>query len=106
MNIKDVNYLLKKTLFQAWTQYFYMATWIWTLCYAIDIRIALKEKPSNELYYHLAAWIIPAILTTIGLSLLYFPEAEYDYIHTQLVHLNCFFHFQLSHFAFTYQSID
>lgn len=53
-----------------------MATWIWTLCYAIDMRLILKEKAGYPKYYHLAAWTIPAILTFLGLSLLYFPDAK------------------------------
>ncbi|XP_044732040.1 G-protein coupled receptor 143-like [Chrysoperla carnea] len=63
-------------IFSAWTQYFYMATWIWTLCYAIDMRLILKEKEGYPQYYHLAAWTIPAVLTFLGLSLLYFPDAK------------------------------
>ncbi|XP_017772413.1 PREDICTED: G-protein coupled receptor 143-like [Nicrophorus vespilloides] len=60
----------------AWTQYFYTATWIWTLCYAIDMRLILADKESHTKIYHLVAWTVPAILTTIGLSLLYFPNAN------------------------------
>ncbi|RZB39866.1 G-protein coupled receptor 143 [Asbolus verrucosus] len=57
-------------------QYFYTATWIWTLIYAIDMRFILSEQASKTKYYHLAAWILPAILTTTGLSLLYLPDAN------------------------------
>ncbi|CAG9760843.1 unnamed protein product [Ceutorhynchus assimilis] len=60
----------------ALTQYFYTSTWIWTLCYAIDMRFVLKQAESCHKHYHCFAWTIPAILTTIGLSLLYYPNAN------------------------------
>ncbi|XP_014203551.1 G-protein coupled receptor 143-like [Copidosoma floridanum] len=60
----------------AWVQYFYMATWIWTLCYAIDMKLLLGERVGRPLLYHLFAWLSPAFLTTFGLSLLYYPDAD------------------------------
>ncbi|XP_020707665.2 G-protein coupled receptor 143-like isoform X1 [Athalia rosae] len=60
----------------AWTQYFYMATWIWTLCYAIDMRLLLSERQGYPYYYHAVAWICPAIVTIFGLSILYIPDAN------------------------------
>ncbi|KAK5644691.1 hypothetical protein RI129_005991 [Pyrocoelia pectoralis] len=63
-------------LSSAWIQYFYTSTWVWTLCYAIDMRLILNEKSERIKLYHIAAWIIPAILTAIGLSLLYYPDAN------------------------------
>ncbi|OXU24776.1 G-protein coupled receptor 143 isoform X2 [Nasonia vitripennis] len=60
----------------AWTQYFYMATWIWTLCYAIDMKLLLGERVGRPLWYHMFAWICPAILTTFGLTILYVPDAN------------------------------
>jgi len=60
----------------AWIQYFYTSTWVWTLCYAIDMRFILSEKEERLRLYHLAAWIIPALLTIAGLCLLYFPDAN------------------------------
>ncbi|CAH0554404.1 unnamed protein product [Brassicogethes aeneus] len=60
----------------ALTQYFYTATWVWTLCYAIDMRLVLSQKDSRLNHYHLAAWLIPAFLTFVGLSLLYIPDAN------------------------------
>lgn len=61
----------------AWTQYFYTATWMWTLCYAIDMRLILGDKRERIKWYHLASWIIPALLTSVGLSILYIPDAKY-----------------------------
>lgn len=60
----------------AWTQYFYTATWIWTLCYAIDMRLILADKKERIKWYHFVSWVIPAILTTIGLTILYLPDAN------------------------------
>ncbi|XP_046595895.1 G-protein coupled receptor 143 isoform X1 [Neodiprion lecontei] len=65
----------------AWTQYFYTATWIWTLCYAIDMRLLLIERPGHPRYYHAVAWMCPAILTTFGLSILYTPDAKCSSCH-------------------------
>lgn len=61
---------------QAWTQYFYMATWIWTLCYAIDMKLLLGDRSGHPTCYHAFAWICPAILTTFGLAILYVPDAK------------------------------
>ncbi|XP_018336904.1 G-protein coupled receptor 143-like [Agrilus planipennis] len=60
----------------AWVQYFYIASWIWTLCYAIDMKLVLSEKDSWFASYHIAAWLISAVLTTAGLGLLYLPDAN------------------------------
>ncbi|KAI4460924.1 g-protein coupled receptor [Holotrichia oblita] len=75
-DLQDDASVLFCAISSAWIQYFYTSTWIWTLCYTIDIKLVLSEKRSNSLYYHLAAWIIPAFFTTIGLSLLYIPDAQ------------------------------
>ncbi|XP_034938021.1 G-protein coupled receptor 143-like [Chelonus insularis] len=64
------------TISSAWIQYFYMSTWIWTLCYAIDMRLLLGEKTGKPIWYHAAAWACPAILTTFGLAILYIPDAN------------------------------
>lgn len=60
----------------AWIQYFYTATWIWTMCYAIDVRLVLKEREGFPLWYHSTSWGLPAVLTAIGLSILYSPDAK------------------------------
>lgn len=59
----------------AWTQYFYTATWLWTLFYAIDTWLTLQGRDSNSTLYHSIAWGIPAATTSIGLSILYIPNA-------------------------------
>ena len=65
-----------RKIYQAWTQYFYMATWIWTLCYAIDMKLLLGDRSGHPTCYHAFAWICPAILTTFGLTILYIPDAK------------------------------
>ncbi|XP_045491369.1 G-protein coupled receptor 143-like [Colias croceus] len=59
----------------AWTQYFYTATWFWTLFYAIDTWQSIKGHDTRPLLYHSLAWGIPAATTSIGLSILYIPNA-------------------------------
>ncbi|XP_041977013.1 G-protein coupled receptor 143-like [Aricia agestis] len=63
------------TLISAWTQYFYTATWFWTLFYAIDTWNAIRNYEFNAFKYHTFAWGIPAITTGVGLSILYIPDA-------------------------------
>jgi ocular albinism type 1 protein len=53
-----------------------MVTWLWTLCYAVDIKLVLKERDGKPWLYHMISWILPAILTGIGLSILYIPNAK------------------------------
>ncbi|CAH1979512.1 unnamed protein product [Acanthoscelides obtectus] len=77
--VDDQSSVLFCAVSSAFTQYFYTATWIWTLCYAVDMRLVLRQKESRIKLYHLAAWIIPAILTITGLSLLYIPDANCHY---------------------------
>jgi hypothetical protein len=53
-----------------------MATWIWTLCYAIDMKLLLGNKNGSFICYHILAWVFPAVLTMIGLIILYIPDAK------------------------------
>ncbi|CAG9854583.1 unnamed protein product [Phyllotreta striolata] len=75
-SVNDDSSVVFCAISSALTQYFYTATWIWTLCYALDMRRILKQKESKTLLYHLVSWVTPAILTTIGLLLLYIPDAD------------------------------
>ncbi|KAI8434913.1 hypothetical protein MSG28_003387 [Choristoneura fumiferana] len=59
----------------AWTQYFYTATWFWTLFYAIDTWLTIKGRDSHQTVYHSVAWGLPAVTTGVGLSILYIPDA-------------------------------
>ncbi|XP_054011433.1 G-protein coupled receptor 143-like [Hylaeus anthracinus] len=72
----DTSSVVFCALSSAWTQYFYMATWIWTLCYAIDMKLLLGDRSGHPTCYHAFAWICPAILTTFGLAILYIPNAN------------------------------
>lgn len=63
-------------LLSAWIQYFYMATWIWTLCYAVDMKLLLGNRRGYPIYYHSFAWVLPAVLATLGLIILYIPNAN------------------------------
>ncbi|XP_043272094.1 G-protein coupled receptor 143-like [Venturia canescens] len=72
----DTSSVVFCALSSAWTQYFYMATWIWTLCYAYDMKLLLGERAGHPSYYHAIAWICPAVLTTFGLTILYIPDAN------------------------------
>uniref|UniRef100_A0A0C9RMN2 GPR143 protein n=1 Tax=Fopius arisanus TaxID=64838 RepID=A0A0C9RMN2_9HYME len=53
-----------------------MAAWIWTLCYAVDMKLLLGERPGRPSWYHSVAWICPGVLTIFGLSILYLPDAN------------------------------
>ncbi|XP_053592865.1 G-protein coupled receptor 143 [Microplitis demolitor] len=76
MPTNDTTSVILCALSSAWTQYFYMSTWIWTMCYAIDMKLLLSERPSKYGWYHAASWILPAVLTTFGLTILYIPKAN------------------------------
>jgi hypothetical protein len=67
---------LFSVLHQAWIQFFYTATWFWTLCYAVDVRRMLKSQKECTICYHIIAWLSPAILTSVGLLILYVPNAK------------------------------
>ncbi|XP_043498740.1 G-protein coupled receptor 143-like [Polistes fuscatus] len=73
---EDTSSVVFCALSSAWTQYFYMATWIWTLCYTIDMKLLLSDRPGRPICYHMFAWICPALLTIFGLSILYIPDAN------------------------------
>ncbi|XP_053694031.1 G-protein coupled receptor 143-like [Sabethes cyaneus] len=60
----------------AWIQYFYMCTWLWTLCYAINVRRLLGGSSVSVRTYHLCVWSISAVLTATGLTVLYVPDAD------------------------------
>uniref|UniRef100_A0A0K8T202 G-protein coupled receptor 143 n=1 Tax=Lygus hesperus TaxID=30085 RepID=A0A0K8T202_LYGHE len=59
-----------------WIQYFYVATWAWNLFYAIDTWLAIQKKAGCPKLYHMLAWTVPAGLSSIGLAILYYPNAD------------------------------
>ncbi|XP_011143029.1 G-protein coupled receptor 143 isoform X2 [Harpegnathos saltator] len=44
----DTSSVVFCALSSAWIQYFYMATWIWTLCYAVDMKLLLDANCHNS----------------------------------------------------------
>ena len=77
-NVLLYGYILPlfSVLHQAWIQFFYTATWFWTLCYAVDVRRMLKSQTECTTCYHIIAWLCPALLTSVGLLILYVPHAK------------------------------
>ena len=43
-------------------RYFYVCTYLWTFCYAVDVLLTLKNRQPKKRYYHLV-WLISALLT-------------------------------------------
>lgn len=60
----------------AWTQYFYTCTWLWTFSYAINVRSYLRGEDFSMRRYHAIVWTFGALLTSVGLTVLYYPNAE------------------------------
>ncbi|GAB6027963.1 hypothetical protein CHUAL_002190 [Chamberlinius hualienensis] len=57
-----------------WIQFFYTATYFWTICYAVDVLLVLQQKEGRSEVYHLICWGLPAITTSVGISILYNPN--------------------------------
>ncbi|KAF0307800.1 G-protein coupled receptor 143 [Amphibalanus amphitrite] len=55
------------------TQYFYTATYMWTLLYAVDVLRTLRGSGGSMVVYGLWAWLVPFVLSTIGFLLLFVP---------------------------------
>lgn len=60
----------------AWIQVFYMATWLWTLSYAINMKRSLLNQTTQESNFHYFVWSIAIVFTAIGTTSLYVPDAE------------------------------
>jgi len=68
----------------AWIQYFYICTYFWTFCYAIDTYFLVSDKQSKDVVYHLLSWGLSAVLCVAGLVPLYSPSllsCERDIAH-------------------------
>ncbi|XP_076312901.1 G-protein coupled receptor 143-like isoform X1 [Tachypleus tridentatus] len=61
-------------IISGWIQFCYGATYLWTLCYAIDALKTVKQKIWTPVIYHCVAWGIPMMLTICGLTVLYAPD--------------------------------
>ena len=75
-DVDDTTNVIFCAVSSAWIQYFYMCTWLWTLCYAINVRRQLSGARYALRTYHYYVWSISALLTGIGLTVLYVPDAE------------------------------
>lgn len=62
--------------FGAITQFFYTATYGYTLSYAICVYQILKGHPPALMKHHAIIWSCSAVFTAVGLSVLYYPNAE------------------------------
>ncbi|XP_035708799.1 G-protein coupled receptor 143 isoform X2 [Folsomia candida] len=62
------------TVSSGWIQYFYTATCLWTLCYAVDVFKVFNERSGVPKLYHAICWGLPALLTAAGLAILYTPD--------------------------------
>ncbi|XP_077865382.1 G-protein coupled receptor 143-like [Saccoglossus kowalevskii] len=58
----------------AWIQYFYITTYFWTLCFAVDVLLLMRNRTSEMWLYHVLSWLISAVLCVDGLISLYFPS--------------------------------
>lgn len=65
----------------AWTQFFYTATWFYTLVYAISVYLILKGRMPPLKRYHSFVWTMSAALTVTGVTILYVPDAMCHDIH-------------------------
>ncbi|KAK8400866.1 hypothetical protein O3P69_002553 [Scylla paramamosain] len=54
--------------------YFYTATYLWSLLYALDVKLVMDGKRVDRRLYHLVAWTVPLALCLMGMLLLYLPD--------------------------------
>ncbi|XP_049281468.1 G-protein coupled receptor 143-like isoform X1 [Anopheles funestus] len=80
-DVDDTTNVIFCAVSSAWIQYFYMCTWLWTLCYAINVRRQLGGARYALRTYHYYVWSISALLTGIGLTVLYVPDADCHNVH-------------------------
>ncbi|XP_064620704.1 G-protein coupled receptor 143-like [Lineus longissimus] len=68
-----------------WIQYFYLSTYMWTFCYALDIVFMVKNKQSRQILYHILGWGVSGCLCLAGIIPLYYPSllmCQYDLLNT------------------------
>ncbi|XP_023214071.1 G-protein coupled receptor 143-like, partial [Centruroides sculpturatus] len=61
-------------LISFWIMYFYTSTYMWTVCYAIDVYVTLKENAWKFKYYHLISWGISLFYVACEFLILYVPD--------------------------------
>ncbi|KAI8502868.1 hypothetical protein Bbelb_195700 [Branchiostoma belcheri] len=59
-----------------WIQLFYITTYFWTFCYAVDVFVIMKgfNGLSKLWIYHIISWGMAIILTGESLTLLFYPS--------------------------------
>ncbi|XP_035664881.1 G-protein coupled receptor 143-like isoform X2 [Branchiostoma floridae] len=59
-----------------WIQLFYITTYFWTFCYAVDVFVIMKgfNGLSKLWVYHLISWGMAVVLTGEGLTFLFYPS--------------------------------
>ncbi|XP_018012121.1 G-protein coupled receptor 143 [Hyalella azteca] len=60
----------------SWIHYFYTCTYMWTCLYCVDCVRSVRGSHTNTVWYHVVAWVVPAVLTFVGLLGLYAPDMK------------------------------
>ncbi|GFT46666.1 g-protein coupled receptor 143 [Nephila pilipes] len=68
--------LIVCAIFAIWIRFFYTATFMWTLFYAVDVYLVCKQRKGNQKCYHAVTWLVSLVMTTVGLGTLYLPEFQ------------------------------
>ncbi|XP_070506335.1 G-protein coupled receptor 143-like [Chironomus tepperi] len=68
--------VLSCSITSAFIQLFYTATWLWTFVYAYNMRCALRNKTVQVRDLHIIVWTVSFLLTAIGTTSLYVPDAN------------------------------
>ncbi|KAG8170766.1 hypothetical protein JTE90_029436 [Oedothorax gibbosus] len=68
--------LIVCSIFAFWIRYFYTATYLWTLFYAVDVYLVCKQKSGNQTFYHATVWTVSLMLSATGLGTLYLPHFQ------------------------------
>ncbi|XP_074643092.1 G-protein coupled receptor 143-like [Tubulanus polymorphus] len=55
-------------------QFSYICTYLWTMCYAVEVTLVLRGYKIKKSVYHLAVWIMSGLLCVGGLVPLYTPS--------------------------------
>lgn len=71
---KYQNYSIYCALISVWITYFYTSTYMWTMCYAIDVYFTVKERPWKFRYYHIISWLLSLFYVAAEFIILYVPE--------------------------------
>ncbi|KAF2350501.1 G-protein coupled receptor 143 [Trinorchestia longiramus] len=58
----------------SWIHYFYTCTYMWTCLYCFDCVRSVRGETTSATWYHVIAWLVPALLTFVGLLGLYAPD--------------------------------